>query len=135
VVEFNGLPIAFHFGFDYSGSIIWYKPSFDVQYAEHSPGLLLTRKIIEDGLARSRRELDFTIGDEAFKGRFANLSRFNIALSVYHNLPSAWRAQGWRWLRRNLGRARRQLVGATAPTPAPAAKSESNEQDRADSTP
>lgn len=110
VVEFNGQPIAFHFGFDYCGSVIWYKPSFDVRYAEHSPGLLLTRKIIEDGLARSKRELDFTIGEEAFKDRFANISRFNVTLSVYQSAPSALRARAWRWVRRHLGRARRKLL-------------------------
>ena len=114
VVEFNGQPIAFHFGFDYCGSIIWYKPSFEVQYAEHSPGLLLTRKIIEDGLQRSKRELDFTIGEEAFKDRFANVSRYNVTLSVYHDLPNAWRAQGWRWVRRNLGRARKRVMSLGA---------------------
>lgn len=134
VVEFNGQPIAFHYGFDYFGSIIWYKPSFEVQYAEHSPGLLLTRKIIEDGLQRSRRELDFTIGDEAFKDRFANVSRFNTTLSVYHNLPSAWRAQSWRWLRRSLGRVRRQIVRARPVAPAAAAKGESQAIDAPIST-
>ena len=119
VVEFNGQPIAFHFGFDYCGSLIWYKPSFDMRYAEHSPGLLLTRKIIEDGLQRSKRELDFTIGEEAFKDRFANVSRFNVTLSVYHNVPSALRARAWRWLRRNLGVARRKIFAARAVAPAP----------------
>ena len=109
VVEFNGQPIAFHFGFDYFGSITWYKPSFEVKYAEHSPGLLLTRKLIEDGLARSRRELDFTIGDEPFKDRFANLSRFNVTLSMYHSLPKAWGALTWRWIRRNVSSAIRRL--------------------------
>jgi len=128
VLEFNGQPIAFHFGFDYFGSIVWYKPSFEVRYAEHSPGLLLTRKLIEDGLQRSKREIDFTIGEEAFKDRFANVSRSNVTLSVYHDLPNALRATGWRWLRRNLGRLRRKLNG-TKPSPyankeaAPAAES------------
>jgi CelD/BcsL family acetyltransferase involved in cellulose biosynthesis len=117
VVEFNGRPIAFHFGFDYFGSITWYKPSFEVRYAEHSPGLLLTRKIIEDGLQRSRRELDFTIGEEAFKDRFANVSRFNVTLSVYHSWPSAMRAKGWRWLRRNLGQARRKIAATRGAVP------------------
>lgn len=119
VLEFNGQPIAFHFGFDYFGSLIWYKPSFDVRYSEHSPGLLLTRKIIEDGLQRSKRELDFTIGEEAFKDRFANISRFNVTLSVYHSAPRALRARGWRWLRRNLGRIRRKIFAARAVAPAP----------------
>jgi CelD/BcsL family acetyltransferase involved in cellulose biosynthesis len=121
VVEFNGQPIAFHFGFDYFGSIIWYKPSFEVQYAEHSPGLLLTRKIIEDGLQRSRVELDFTIGEEAFKDRFANVSRSNVTVSIYHSLPNALRATGWRWVRRNLGRLRRKL---NRPRPSPYANKE-----------
>jgi CelD/BcsL family acetyltransferase involved in cellulose biosynthesis len=114
VVEFNGQPIAFHFGFDYFGSIIWYKPSFEIRYAEHSPGLLLIRKLIEDGLQRSRRELDFTIGEESFKDRFANVSRFNSTVSVYHSLPSALGAGSWRWLRRTLGRARAGLLAGRA---------------------
>ncbi|MBM0106200.1 GNAT family N-acetyltransferase [Steroidobacter sp. S1-65] len=116
VVEFNGQPIAFHFGFDYSGSITWYKPSFEVRYAEHSPGLLLTRKLIEDGIARARREVDFTIGDEPFKDRFANMSRFNETLRVYHSRPNAWRARVWRWLRRTMSRARRGVRGLSSLT-------------------
>jgi CelD/BcsL family acetyltransferase involved in cellulose biosynthesis len=127
VLEFNGQPIAFHFGFDYCGSLIWYKPSFDMRYAEHSPGLLLTRKIIEDGLQRSKSELDFTIGEEAFKDRFANVSRFNVTLSVYHSAPSALRARGWRWVRRNLGRMRR-MIFASRPA-APAAKGAASSQE------
>lgn len=129
VVEFNGTPIAFHFGFDYFGSIVWYKPSFEVRYAEHSPGLLLTRKIIEDGLQRERRELDFTIGEEAFKDRFANVTRFNVTMSVYHSRTSAWRAHGWRWLRRKLGRVRRKI--AARPVSAPVAKDSASHEDAA----
>jgi CelD/BcsL family acetyltransferase involved in cellulose biosynthesis len=128
VLEFNGQPIAFHFGFDYCGSLIWYKPSFDVRYAEHSPGLLLTRKIIEDGLERSKRELDFTIGEEAFKDRFANISRFNITLSIYHSAASALRARGWRWMRRTLGRARRKIF-PDRPVVAPAPKDPASPQE------
>jgi CelD/BcsL family acetyltransferase involved in cellulose biosynthesis len=127
VLEFNGQPIAFHFGFDYGGSLIWYKPSFDVSYSEHSPGLLLTRKIIEDGLQRSKRELDFTIGEEAFKDRFANVSRFNVTSSVYHSASNALRARGWRWVRRNLGRVRRKIFAAR--TAAPASKGPASTQE------
>ena len=130
VLEFNGQPIAFHFGFDYFGSLIWYKPSFDVHYAEHSPGLLLTRKIIEDGLQRSKRELDFTIGEEAFKDRFANISRFNVTLSVYHSASNALRARGWRWLRRNLGRVRRKIFAARTAAPAPKGSASSPESNQ-----
>lgn len=84
VVEFNDEPIAFHFGFDYSDCLTWYKPSFDVRFAEHSPGLLLTRYLIEDGLRRGRREFDFTVGDESFKKRFATSERLNVNVGAYH---------------------------------------------------
>jgi CelD/BcsL family acetyltransferase involved in cellulose biosynthesis len=114
VVEFKGQPIAFHFGFDYFGSIVWYKPSFEVAYAEHSPGLLLTRKLIEDGMSRQRRELDFTIGDEPFKDRFANLSRYNVTFSIYHSLPIAWSALARRGLRRTVSSVMRQVRRSTA---------------------
>jgi CelD/BcsL family acetyltransferase involved in cellulose biosynthesis len=109
VVELDGAPIAFHYGFDYGGCVTWYKPAFAVQYAEHSPGLLLTRQLIEDCLARSRRELDFTIGDEAFKTRFASKWRFNVYLSVYHGSISYGVAIGIARLRRLAGRTLRTL--------------------------
>jgi len=103
VVEFNGEPIAFHFGFDYCGCVTWYKPSFDVRYAEHSPGLLLTRELIEDGLRRERVELDFTAGDEAFKGRFASRERYNVHFGVYHGRAGYSIALAIRRLRRMAG--------------------------------
>jgi CelD/BcsL family acetyltransferase involved in cellulose biosynthesis len=109
VVELNGAPIAFHYGFDYAGCVTWYKPSFSVQYAEHSPGLLLTRQLIEDCLARSRRELDFTIGDEAFKTRFASTCRFNVYLGIYHGPVSFGFAMGIIRLRQLAGRLLRKL--------------------------
>jgi CelD/BcsL family acetyltransferase involved in cellulose biosynthesis len=107
VVEFNGAPIAFHFGFDYGGTITWYKPSFDVQWAEHSPGLLLTRELIEDGLDRDRVELDFAAGDEAFKHRFATQRRVNVHSSVYHGRVGHGIALAIRESRRITGRALR----------------------------
>jgi CelD/BcsL family acetyltransferase involved in cellulose biosynthesis len=109
VLEFNGDPIAFHFGFDYCGCVTWYKPSFDMRYAEHSPGLLLTRQLIEDGLRRDRLELDFTAGDEAFKGRFASRERFNVHCGVYHGRVGYGVALAVRSLRRFAGRVLRRL--------------------------
>ena len=114
IVEFNGEPIAFHFGFDYCGCVTWYKPSFDMRFAEHSPGLLLTRQLIEDGLRRSRRELDFTIGDEAFKGRFSSLQRYNWNLGIYRSANLHRGAMLIHHARRFAGRAWRALRGAAA---------------------
>ena len=85
IVELDGRPIAMHYGFDYAGTITWYKPSFDPAYASGSPGLLLVRHLIARALALDRRELDFTIGDELFKRRFTNHVRKTVHLRVFND--------------------------------------------------
>jgi len=85
VVEFDDQPIAFHYGFDYNGSVIWYKPSFDVAFAPRSPGLLLVRHLIGYALDQQRRELDFTLGDEPFKSRFTNVTRKTVRIQVFRD--------------------------------------------------
>lgn len=103
ILELNDEPIAFHFGFDYRGTVIWYKPSFDVRYADHSPGLLLIRQLIQDALQRSRQELDFTIGDEPFKGRFASHERSNVDVALYHSRLDHVSALATGFARRRIG--------------------------------
>jgi CelD/BcsL family acetyltransferase involved in cellulose biosynthesis len=120
VVEFDGKSIAFHFGFDYNGNVMWYKPTFAPEYAARSPGLLLVRQLIEDALTRSKKELDFTIGDEAFKARFANQERFNGYVSVYSSPAAGYIAAGIKVLRRSAGQLKRRLARARtelAPSP------------------
>lgn len=88
VVSFNRHPIAMHFGFEYGGRITWYKPAFDMAYAKHSPGEVLIKFLLEYALERKARELDFTIGAEPFKHRFANHMRSNYVVRVFpHWLP------------------------------------------------
>ena len=115
VVEFNGEPIAFHFGFDYDGCVTWYKPTFDTRFAERSPGLLLTRELIADAVQRARREFDFTIGDETFKGRFSSHQRYNQNFGIYPGAFSGACAAILGKLRRLGGRALRNLRGTNAP--------------------
>jgi len=85
VAEFNGQPIAIHYGFDYNGKLLWYKPSFDVAYAKHSPGLVLIRHLIGYAIKQGRDEFDFTIGDEPFKSRFTNYVRKTMTLKIFRN--------------------------------------------------
>lgn len=93
VVLFDGRPIAMHFGFEYRGTMTWYKPSFDVAYGRHSPGEVLIRHLLQQALARRLRELDFTIGAEPFKYRFANHVRYTAAVQVFR------RRGAYRWHR------------------------------------
>lgn len=88
VVVFDDEPIAMHFGFEYAGRIIWYKPAFEMDYAKHSPGEVLIRHLLEYALEHKVQELDFTIGEEPFKYRFANHTRANYAVRVYRSWVS-----------------------------------------------
>jgi CelD/BcsL family acetyltransferase involved in cellulose biosynthesis len=65
--------------------VIWYKPSFDITHAAHSPGLVLMRHLIDYAVGHDRRELDFTVGDEPFKRRFTNLTRKTVSLLVFRD--------------------------------------------------
>jgi predicted ATP-grasp superfamily ATP-dependent carboligase/CelD/BcsL family acetyltransferase involved in cellulose biosynthesis len=85
VIEFDGRPIAFHYGFDYNGALLWYKPSFEPKLASHSPGMVLVRHLIQSAIANGRRELDFTVGDEQFKKRFTNIVRTTSQVLVFRD--------------------------------------------------
>ena len=85
VLEYEGRPIAFHFGFDYGSKVLWYKPSFDTDYGRLSPGTVLLKYLIEYCVDQGRHELDFTIGDEPFKRKFANCVRKNGHFRIYNS--------------------------------------------------
>lgn len=70
-VEWNGRPVAFHFGPSYGGSYLWYKPSFEIDLARRSPGEVLLRHLLLAAEAEGAHTFDFGLGDEAFKYRFA----------------------------------------------------------------
>ena len=89
VLEFNDQPVALHYGFNFGDTLIWYKPSFDIQLAHYSPGTVLTKYLIEYAEKRGFHVLDFTIGDEAFKERFCTSRGYNRNLSIYKNKSHA----------------------------------------------
>jgi len=95
VLEYEGNPIAYHFGFDYGSKIIWYKPSYDPEYARLSPGSVLLKHLIEYCLERGHLELDFTIGDEPFKRRYINHVNRNVHYMVYNSLSGYFFAKAW----------------------------------------
>lgn len=104
VVRFNQQPIAFHFGFEFAGRFLWYKPSFDTDYRKHSPGNLLLRFLLQRAIEHNNNEFDFTIGDEEFKNRYSNAMRLNLSLQIFPNRPRFYLAGGTRhckqWIKR-----------------------------------
>ncbi|MGA2961753.1 MAG: GNAT family N-acetyltransferase [Candidatus Korobacteraceae bacterium] len=68
----GGRAIAYHFGFQCAGKLIFYVPTFDVNYWGDSPGDVLLRNLFKYAQQEKLSEFDFSIGDEAYKERFAN---------------------------------------------------------------
>ncbi|RMG55987.1 MAG: GNAT family N-acetyltransferase [Acidobacteria bacterium] len=95
VVLFNDIPLAFHFGFEFGDRLVWYKPTFNVRYAKHSPGEVLIKYLLEYAIERQMAEFDFTIGEESFKYRFANHVRYNYAIHVFGHRLLCWRHRLW----------------------------------------
>jgi CelD/BcsL family acetyltransferase involved in cellulose biosynthesis len=70
-VDWDDMPIAYHFGMSFRGSFLWYKPSFELSLARRSPGEVLLRQLLIAAYDEGAHTFDFGIGDEAFKHRFA----------------------------------------------------------------
>jgi CelD/BcsL family acetyltransferase involved in cellulose biosynthesis len=87
VLELDERPVAYHFGFQARGKLIWYQSSFDVDLWHCSPGEVLIRKLLEYADERGLREFDLTVGGELYKSRFANVIRNNFNLHVERQLP------------------------------------------------
>lgn len=91
VLSWNGEPLAFHLGFEYRRRFIWYKPTFDVRHAAHSPGEVLIKHLLEDAIDRRLEEFDFTVGAEPFKLRFANVIRRIERVTAFASPADYWR--------------------------------------------
>ncbi|MEJ7611095.1 MAG: GNAT family N-acetyltransferase [Ferruginibacter sp.] len=70
-IIWQGEAVAYHFGFSYAGSFLWYKPSFDITLAKRSPGEVLIRQLLLWAISENLSIFDFGLGDEDFKKRFA----------------------------------------------------------------
>jgi CelD/BcsL family acetyltransferase involved in cellulose biosynthesis len=122
VLDLNGRPIAYHLGFECAGKFTWYKPTFDVGYWDYSPGFVFMKPVLEYIAGRDIQEFDFTTGDEAYKGRFANRVRPQYTLHFFparargraHQM--ALRAKGYVKSRPRLAAVVRSVAGTLSTT-------------------
>jgi CelD/BcsL family acetyltransferase involved in cellulose biosynthesis len=89
VLELDGRPIACHFGFECNGTLIVYKPTFDVDYWDLSPGDVLLSELLAYARDRALDEVDFTIGAEAYKEHFTNESHDMFCLTLDRGVVTA----------------------------------------------
>jgi CelD/BcsL family acetyltransferase involved in cellulose biosynthesis/RimJ/RimL family protein N-acetyltransferase len=85
VLELSGRLVACHFGFEADSKYVFYKPTFDVDLWDDSPGTVLLLLLLDDARRRGLREFDFAVGGEWYKSRFANTMRSNQAFALYRS--------------------------------------------------
>ncbi len=83
ILELDDHPIAYLFGFQLDGKMSHYAPTYDIDFFDFSPGQVLLWHLFAHAGENDVKEYDFTVGDEAYKGRFANHVRHNHTLFVY----------------------------------------------------
>ncbi len=103
VLEVGGRPAAYHLGFESDGVFYYYKPAFDVDLWEQSPGQVLLYHLFKYVAGGDVTEFNFGVGGEGYKYRFANETRRNLTFEVAR--------PGWRGLLRTAWRdSRRHAV-------------------------
>ena len=73
VLEIDGRPLAYHLGFEQGERLVCYVPTFHVDYWDSAPGEVLFRNLFKYASQKHLTEFDLTIGDEAYKSRFATV--------------------------------------------------------------
>ncbi len=82
ILELDGRPLAWHFGFQVNGKFLLYQHTFDLDAADYTPGELLLWNLFEYARDHVAREFDFGKGNESYKNRFANHSRETFSLFI-----------------------------------------------------
>jgi CelD/BcsL family acetyltransferase involved in cellulose biosynthesis len=82
-LEWEGRPIAFHYGICYQGRYIWYKPTFAIELQRRSPGEVLLRQALFAAIEEKAHTFDFGPGDDAYKFRFATGFNRVFGLGLY----------------------------------------------------
>lgn len=76
-------PVAWNYGFQFSGSWFYYQPTFDSDWRQFSPGFCLLSKIVEAGCDDPEIErVDMGLGAEGYKERFATGARQTLDVTV-----------------------------------------------------
>jgi CelD/BcsL family acetyltransferase involved in cellulose biosynthesis len=83
VLELSGKPVAYHLGFEVDGRYLFYKPTFDIDLWDQSPGQVLLFRLLESFRASDVREFDLGQGGEPYKYRYSNLCRNNLTFKIY----------------------------------------------------
>lgn len=86
-VTLDSQPVAFHFGFQFQSTFLWYKPCFDITRAKQSPGEVLLRSLFLRSQQEDVMVFDFGMGNEPFKHRFSTETNSVRTWGLYPATP------------------------------------------------
>jgi CelD/BcsL family acetyltransferase involved in cellulose biosynthesis len=111
VLKVDDRPVAYHFGTLWRSKYLFYKPTFEVDLWELSPGQVLLWHLFDHLKSTDVDEFDFGQGGETYKSRFSNQVRQNLNFRIYRASFAGAR-------RRSLMRAREAAKRTVKETPA-----------------
>lgn len=83
ILQVGNQPVAWNYGFQFSGSWFYYQPTFDPGWREFSPGFCLLSKLVEAACDDSTIDrVDMGLGSEGYKQRFATGTRQTLDFTV-----------------------------------------------------
>lgn len=65
-------PLSYVLGFEHRGTLLWYKPTYSLDFEKHSPGTLHMAFIIQHCIERGLKRLDLGWGTEPHKARWTD---------------------------------------------------------------
>jgi len=109
-VHFSGLylddkPISYHIGFIYNNWFYYYKPTFDIEYGNYSPGKIHVWFLIEKGCEEGWKGFDFLKGFEEYKKNWTNHINptYTYIISKKHWIRYYWQIKWKKRLKNKYG--------------------------------
>ena len=92
-LHLDGVAIALHFGFRSSRSLLWYKPTFDIAWANYAPGKVHVALAARHGIETGLDTMDFMQGEEPYKQQWSDLTTLTTTFALAR--PSAYPMWAW----------------------------------------
>ncbi len=71
-VRAGDVNISYHFGFLSAGWLLWFRPTYRLDFHRHSPSKIHVAMLIEEACRSGWNGIDFLLGEEPYKYRWAN---------------------------------------------------------------
>jgi len=87
-------PVAWNYGFRFTGSWFYYQPTFDTELQQYSPGVCLLSKMVEEACDDAQiNVIDLGLGAEGYKERFTTALRETLHVTIATSAVSCFKVK------------------------------------------